>query len=46
MSFGFVDDFKKKGTMLSGKPVLGTIEEVKQVCDENNVRCIFITIFL
>ena len=41
---GFVDDFKKKGTMLSGKPVLGTIEEVKQVCDENNVRCIFITI--
>lgn len=42
---GFVDDFKKKGTMLSGKPVLGTIEEVKQVCDENNVRCIFITIF-
>lgn len=41
---GFVDDFKKKGTMLSGKPVLGTIEEVKQVCEENNVRCIFITI--
>lgn len=41
---GFVDDFKKKGTMLSGKPVLGTIEKVKQVCDENNVRCIFITI--
>ena len=42
---GFVDDFKKKGTMLSGKPVLGTIEEVKQVCEENNVRCIFITIY-
>lgn len=41
---GFVDDFKKKGTMLSGKPVLGTIEEVKQVCEENDVRCIFITI--
>lgn len=41
---GFVDDFKKKGTMLSGKPVLGTIEEVKQVCEENNVCCIFITI--
>lgn len=41
---GFVDDFKKKGTMLSGKPVLGTIKEVKQVCEENNVRCIFITI--
>lgn len=41
---GFVDDFKKKGTMLSGKPVLGTIEEIKQVCEENNVRCIFITI--
>ena len=41
---GFVDDFKKKGTMLSGKPVLGTIEEVKPVCEENNVRCIFITI--
>lgn len=41
---GFVDDFKKKGTMLSGKPVLGTIEEIKQVCEENNVCCIFITI--
>lgn len=41
---GFVDDFKKKGTMLSGKPVLGTIEEVKRVCEENDVRCIFITI--
>ena len=41
---GFLDDFKKKGTMLSGKPVLGTISEVERICQENNVRCIFITI--
>lgn len=41
---GFLDDFKKKGTMLSGKPVLGTISEVERICKENNVRCIFITI--
>lgn len=41
---GFLDDFKKKGTMLSGKPVLGTISEVKKVCEEYNIRCIFITI--
>ena len=41
---GFLDDFKKKGTMLSGKPVLGTISEVERICQENNVHCIFITI--
>lgn len=41
---GFLDDYKKKGTMLSGKPVLGTISEVERICQENNVRCIFITI--
>lgn len=41
---GFLDDFKKKGTLLSGKPVLGTIDEVKRICEENNVKCIFITI--
>lgn len=41
---GFLDDFKKKGTMLSGKPVLGTISEVERICQENNVCCIFITI--
>lgn len=41
---GFLDDYKKKGTMLSGKPVLGRISEVERICQENNVRCIFITI--
>lgn len=41
---GFLDDFKDKGTMLNGKPVLGTTEDVQEVCEKYNVKCIYIAI--
>ncbi|MCF0106516.1 MAG: hypothetical protein HUJ53_07110, partial [Holdemanella sp.] len=34
---GFLDDYKTKGTIISGKPVLGTIEEVSKIAKENKV---------
>ena len=41
---GFLDDYKYKGSILSGKPVLGTIDEVAKIAKENNVSQIFIAI--
>lgn len=40
---GFVDDYKKKGTIISGKQVLGTIDEIKRICIEMSVDQIFIS---
>lgn len=41
---GFLDDYKSKGTILSGKKVLGTIDDVAAVVKEYNVKRIFIAI--
>ena len=41
---GFLDDFKKKGTMISGKSVLGTIDEVADIVQKNDVKQLFISI--
>lgn len=41
---GFLDDYKKKGIILSGKPVLGTIDEVDRIARENGVTQIFIAV--
>ncbi|MDO4672532.1 MAG: nucleoside-diphosphate sugar epimerase/dehydratase, partial [Porphyromonadaceae bacterium] len=41
---GFLDDYKSKGTILSGKKVLGTIDDVTTVVKEYNVKRIFIAI--
>ncbi|MGI6511056.1 MAG: polysaccharide biosynthesis protein [Catenisphaera adipataccumulans] len=39
---GFLDDYKKKGTLISGKPVLGTVEEVASIAKEYQVDQLFI----
>lgn len=41
---GFLDDYKAKGMILSGTPVLGTIDEVAKIAEENNVTQLFIAI--
>lgn len=41
---GFLDDYKAKGMILSGKPVLGTIDEVADIARENGVSQIFIAV--
>lgn len=41
---GFLDDFKAKGMILSGKPVLGRIDEVEKVAKDNGVSQIFIAV--
>ena len=41
---GFLDDNKYKGSILSGKPVLGTIDEVDRIAKEYGVSQIFIAI--
>ena len=41
---GFLDDYKSKGMILSGKPVLGTIEEVGKIAKEHDVTQLFIAI--
>lgn len=41
---GFLDDNKSKGTIISGKKVLGTIDQVQEVCDKYHVKQIFIAI--
>ena len=41
---GFLDDNKYKGSILSGKPVLGTIDEVGKIAKEHDVTQLFIAI--
>ena len=41
---GFLDDFKSKGTIVSGKKVLGTIDEVSDIVEQYNVKQLFISI--
>ena len=41
---GFLDDHKSKGTIINGKKVLGTIDDVQVVCDKYHVQQIFIAI--
>ncbi len=41
---GFLDDFKKKGTMISGKSVLGTIDQVGELVEKYDVKQLFISI--
>lgn len=41
---GYLDDFKPKGTLVGGKKVLGTTEEVKEIVEKYDVKNIFIAI--
>lgn len=41
---GFLDDFKARGTIISGKKVLGTIDEVQTIVDKFDVKQLFISI--
>ncbi|MGM9948161.1 polysaccharide biosynthesis protein [Floccifex sp.] len=41
---GFLDDFKARGTIISGKKVLGTIDEVQAIVDKYDVKQLFISI--
>ncbi|MGM9912630.1 polysaccharide biosynthesis protein [Floccifex sp.] len=41
---GFLDDFKAKGTIVSGKKVLGTIDEVNEIVEKYDVKQLFISI--
>lgn len=41
---GFLDDFKSKGTIVSGKKILGTIDEVSDIVEQYNVKQLFISI--
>ena len=41
---GFLDDLKEKGTIISGKKVLGTVDDVKTICEKYDVKHIFIAI--
>lgn len=41
---GFLDDYKSKGMILSGKPVLGTIDEVEKIAKENGVTQLFVAV--
>lgn len=41
---GFLDDYKKKGMIISGKQILGTVDEVGQIAREYDVDQIFIAI--
>lgn len=41
---GFLDDYKYKGSILSGKPVLGTIDEIDKIVREYDVTQIFLAI--
>lgn len=41
---GFLDDYKTKGTIISGKQVLGSIEEVGTIAKENGVEQLFIAV--
>ncbi len=41
---GFLDDMKEKGTIVNGKKVLGTVDDVKEVCAKYDVKHVFIAI--
>ena len=41
---GFLDDLKEKGTIISGKKVLGTVDDVKAICEKYDVKHVFIAI--
>ncbi len=41
---GYLDDYKPKGTLVGGKKVLGTIDEVDRIAKENGVTRLFIAI--
>ncbi len=41
---GFLDDYKSKGTIVNGKKVLGTIDEVGNVVKKYDVKHLFIAI--
>ena len=41
---GFLDDMKEKGTIVNGKKVLGTVDDVKDVCAKYDVKHVFIAI--
>lgn len=41
---GYLDDFKPKGTLVGGKKVLGTIDEVDRIAKEYGVTRLFIAI--
>lgn len=41
---GFLDDYKTKGTIISGKQVIGSIEEVGRIAKENGVEQLFIAV--
>lgn len=39
---GFLDDYKKKGTIISGKQVLGTVDDLERIAKKNHVEQLFI----
>ncbi len=41
---GFLDDFKTKGMIISGKQVLGTIDEVEKIAKQFKVEQLFIAV--
>lgn len=41
---GFLDDYKSKGMILSGKPVLGTVDEVSIIAEKYDISQIFIAV--
>lgn len=41
---GYLDDFKSKGTLVGGKKVLGTTDEVEEIVEKYGVKNIFIAI--
>ncbi|WP_297237048.1 nucleoside-diphosphate sugar epimerase/dehydratase [uncultured Faecalicoccus sp.] len=41
---GFLDDMKVKGTIVNGKKVLGSVDDVKEVCEKYDVHHIFIAV--
>ncbi len=41
---GFLDDYKTKGMIISGKQVLGTIDEVEKIAKQYDVQQLFIAV--